>query len=203
MTPKHPYDDMTLLAYVNGTLDAPTRDLISDALERDAALAAEIALIEGVRRAQRNLTEGAAPGAFGWARLSSAMDHLETVPSEATAGWRAIRLNLMQVAACAAASVIAWQAVAVPLLSNERAPAGSYVPVSDSSIGAVEARILFHETATEQELRTLLKGAHAEIVSGPTAIGFYTLRFPSESARNEAVKTAMDGAEIVETIQIN
>jgi anti-sigma factor RsiW len=113
-------------------------------------------------------------------------------------------------AAAVAALVIMVQAVAiVGLLSlGGPSPGPSYRTLAGKP--AVEAagpmaKIAFHGGATEQNIRSLLGEADASIVSGPSALGFYTVALPAdlseEAAINEAISHLRARQDIVRFVE--
>ena len=196
------YDDKTLLAFIRGGLDEELAVQIAQASENDRELAAEIALLRAVRDCQANL-EDEAPGDIGWARLSRDIDAAQAgPPPQHAAPWRARRFSIWQVAACAAVCVVAWQAIAVPRLTPA-ADEARYVPASRADGQAQNVRVLFHEDAREGEFRALLQRIDAELVSGPSAIGFYTLTFDGPDARRAGIEALEQAGPLVETVQVD
>lgn len=66
--------------------------------------------------------------------------------------------------------------------------------------GKVVLTVAFRPQATEQALRELLAGAQAQIVSGPSALGLYTIAVPAAQA-DSALARLRGAAALVESVQ--
>ena len=184
--------DEVLVAFVRGRLpEAEAARIAALAAERPA-LAAEIALARGIADDVDAEAAGPGPGALGWARLARALD-TEVHPARPPA-----RRPSWQMAAAAAAAVLVWQVVAVPLLPG---PEPRYLPASAGSAAGAEIVVAFVPGATEAELRELVRAVGAEVVGGPSAVGLWRLGFPDADARDAALpRLAAD--PIVESAQV-
>ena len=100
-------------------------------------------------------------------------------------------------AAAAAAAVLVWQVVAVPLLPG---PEPRYAPVSEGPASGPEIAVAFAPAATEAEIRALLRAVGAEVVGGPSAVGLWRLGFADAAARDAAL-ARLAGDPIVESAQ--
>lgn len=200
MTSPHDYDLETLIAYVRGTLDAATADAIEATAARNPNLAADLAVVRGVRSAEADRSADAAATEFGWARLSKAID-ANTAPVSERRRWHETRFGLLQVAACTVAAVAIWQALAAPLLSPTSEGPDVYVPATEAPAEQHALKVMFQDAVTEAELRTLLLSVDADVTGGPSAIGLYTLSFETESARDEAETVLKSATDIVDVVQ--
>lgn len=181
-------NDEEMVAYVRGRLPEADAARIAELAAEQPALAAEIALARGIAADVDREAEEPTPGALGWARLTRALDGEARRPT---------RRPLWPMAAAAAAAVLVWQVVAVPLLPEP----GQYRPVSEAPGPEPEITVAFAPTATEGAIRALLREVGAEVVGGPTAVGLWRLGgFADEAARDAAlVRLAGDG--LVESAQ--
>ena len=103
--------DEALVSFVRGTLpSAEAARITAEAAERPG-LAAEIAVLRGIAAAVDAEASAPAPGEFGWARLSRALD------AEPRRHGPPIR-RLWPLAASAAAAILVWQVLAVPFLAG-------------------------------------------------------------------------------------
>jgi anti-sigma-K factor RskA len=184
--------DEALIAYVRGTLPRQEADRIEAEAGRDPELAADIALTRGIAAALDEQARESAPGQLGWARLSRALD-AETVRPERG------RRPVWQLAASAAAAVLVWQAVAVPILSPPAEQPG-YAPVTEQPAGDFSVAVAFAPAATEQAIRTLIREIDARVSDGPSAIGLWRLSFASAAARDAGL-ARLQVAAIVESAQ--
>jgi len=196
---KQIFDLETLIAYANGTLDTEARQAIDQAVLADRTLAAELALVQGVRRLHADRVQNAAPGDFGWARLSRAIED-QNVDTKAAAPLLNRRFAGWQVAACAMVAVAAWQLFAVPLLSSNESPDMAYVPAAETVVEVNRVRVIFADETTEKELRKVIRQVNGEIVAGPSAIGFYTLEFSDALAQKNALEK-LSAEPVVERVQ--
>lgn len=197
---EHEHDASELLAdYVAGRLSTPERARLEAALARDPRLAAELAFHRAIMEAVQSEAEAeAAPGALGWARLQKAM---RAVPGLAEAGapalraaggWRLAAIVLGAVA-CVESALLAADAL--------RPDSPRYLPVAQAPTeDALRLRVAFAPDATEAVLRTLLVEVNAVIVDGPSAVGFYELRFASPEAREAAMARFRAQPGLVESI---
>jgi len=87
------------------------------------------------------------------------------------------------VLAIAAALVLA-QAVVIVQMARSGAGSGAIVPASgDAGAGAgAQLQVIFHETASEKDMRAALTAADVEIVGGPGQLGVYKVRVATDKA---------------------
>ncbi|MGR3804689.1 hypothetical protein [Marinibacterium profundimaris] len=188
-------DDDRLLDYVSGRLPAAEAAQIETAAG-DPDLAADIALMRGMRAALRDGTEREAPGELGWKRLERAMD--AAGPQRAPLPRRT---PLWQVAAVTAvAAVLGWQFVALPMLGG---PQAGYGTVSEAPAEAHSLTLAFAPQATEAEIRALLAEAGGRITDGPSALGLWQVSFDDAGARDAALAAFGAVPGIVEHVQAN
>lgn len=180
--------DEVLVAYVRGRLPEDEAARIAAMAAERPRLAAEIALARGLAADVDAEAAAPVPGELGWSRIARTLD------AEGPA--RRGRRPLWPMAAAAAASVLVWQVVAVPLLPG---PEPAYAPVSQAS-GATVAIVAFAPDATEREIRELLRQVGGEVVGGPTAVGLWRLGFADATAR-EAALERLSTEPIVESAQ--
>jgi anti-sigma-K factor RskA len=182
--PDRPDDDM-LLAYVRGELGNAEARRVDREAARNPDLAADIALMRGLRAATRDAArENAPPGEMGWARLSRAID-AERRRDRGTSGWPA---EIFRMAAAAAIAVAVWQFAITPyLLPGQDGPA-RYETVTESPFDSMALRVAFNPEATEAEIRALLQEIDAEMTGGPGAIGLWTLSFNDPVTRENGLR---------------
>ncbi|WP_424934320.1 hypothetical protein [Amaricoccus macauensis] len=198
-------DDETLAAFVRGDLDPAEAERISGLAREEPQLAADIAMIRGVRAAaETEAAEVNAPGSLGWSRLSRAIDAEKPAEAETGTGQgRGQVFQLRPVWQLAAAAVVAiglWQVAVVPLLTERPGDLPGYAPVSEAPVEGFNLRVAFAPEATEGEIRALLQEISAEVTGGPSAIGLWTLGFRSETDRADGL-TALQASPLVESAQ--
>jgi len=185
--------DEALIAYIRGRLPEDEAARLAAEAAESPALAAEIALMRGIAAAVDADAAVATPGELGWARLSRAID------AEAARPAARVRRPLWPLAASAAAAVLVWQVVAVPLFTpGDQGP--GYAPVSEEPSGDFSLSVAYAPTATEAEIRALLLEIGARVTGGPSAIGLWQLGFDSAAARDAGL-ARLQAADIVETAQ--
>jgi anti-sigma factor RsiW len=188
--------DETLIAYVRGRLPDADAARIAAEATRQPGLAAELALVRGLVGAADAEADSPVPGELGWARLSRALDAEPARPA------RRVGSRLWPLAAAAAAAVLVWQVVAVPIISGPRGGDARYAPVSEQAAAGSTASVAFVPTASEAAMRALLAEAGARISDGPSAIGLWQLSFADDAARDAGL-LKLQAADIVESAQAN
>jgi len=183
--------------HANGTLDGAERAEVDAALAQDAGLRAELAALEAIRGTLQAEKAEPGPGEFGLARLMREIAREEAAagdraPRQARAG--AGRLRIWQIAAAVALALFLGQSA---LLLRGEAPGFG---LAGGGAGAAGLTVAFSADATEAEIRALLLSADAEIVGGPSALGLYTVA-PVEPERLTALRSVLEGAEIVESVE--
>jgi hypothetical protein len=183
-----------LPAYVAGRLPREQASGVEAAARADPLVAAEIEFYRALRQHVRaDALAGAGPGELGWARLARAM--------AGRAEPRAARpARFWQLAAAAMALIVVIESallVAGAFGDRER----RYVPAGEapSSLQPTIAVALV-ASAREEQLRALLVSLNARIVDGPSALGFYTLRFATEAERRAALAAIRDRPDLVESV---
>ncbi len=199
-------DFETLLTFkANGTLDGDELAQLDAALTEDADLRADLAALEAIRETMQ-AEEVASPGEFGLARL---MRDVEAegprfAPEPAAANDNVVPLSRLRIWQVAAAVILAvGVAFNIPQLSGpssmEADPAG-FSLASGEEAATVDFTVTFAPDATEAEIRALLLEVDAEIVSGPSALGFYGVALLGSSADDDA-RAALVASTIVEDVQ--
>ncbi|MAC79986.1 MAG: hypothetical protein CML66_18195 [Rhodobacteraceae bacterium] len=186
--------DEELLDFLSGRLSPIKAANIEARAVDDPDLAAEIALMRGVRGAMAVSENQTPPGELGWKRLERAMDAEQAPPRPAaqpTPIWRVA-------AVAAVAAVVTWQVVAVPFLGGRDT---GYETASESPAPGVNLTVAFSPSATEEQIRTLLSQTGGRVTDGPSAIGLWQVSFDDEAARTAALETFTQGGGIVDLVQ--
>ena len=183
-------DDVTQVAFVRGRLTPEAAEAVARAAAADPRVSADLALTRGIAAAlDAEAAETPGPGALGWARLSRAID-AEEKPATSQRRW----LPAWQLAGAAAAAVLLWQAIAVPLIAPDGGP--GFEPVGEAA--AFSLAVGFAEDAPEGEIRALLLSVGGRITDGPSALGLWQVSFDDAAARDAAL-AAFEAAPIVAT----
>lgn len=188
-------NDETLLDYVRGDLAEADARVVEAQAEADPDLAAEIALMRAMRGTLQAETDAPGPGALGWARLNRRLDaEMAEMPQVRR------RAPILQLVGSAAAAVLVWQVVAVPLLSPPGPAPEGFGLATEATDGSL-LRVAFAPEAPEAAIRALLLEAGARVIDGPSAIGLWTLSFTTDEARTRAQSVFAARPETVSSVQ--
>lgn len=178
-----------LLDYVKGRLSDEEKAAIDAAIIDDHALAEELTYYQALSNASVP-ADTPQDHDLAWARLSKALDQTspaQNAPKAAndnTVLWRAATLALGLIVAVQGGFLMSSD-------PSEGDNGGAYIPASEQA--ALIVKVMFSGSATSEDISTLLTDLDAEIVSGPSAIGLYDIRFETEAAQKaglEALNTA-------------
>jgi hypothetical protein len=169
--------------YVNHTLDAATSEEIGMLAERSPLLRSELLWLRQLRGQiqQSRLEADRRPADAGLGTLmalvraegSGKVVQLRTRCS----AWLAAPRRFSVPVGLAAAVVLA-QAALIGALLVRPAPEPLMPLSGEAPVGGQLLQVTFKPRATEAQIRGLLASLQAEIVSGPGALGVYTLRVP-------------------------
>lgn len=189
--------------YVNGTLDEAARAGIDSLLERSPLVRGELLWLMQLRSQIRQFREEAE------ARPEDAgLDTLMALVHGERSGkvvrlharwnaWLAAPRRFSVPVGLAAAVVLAQAALIGTLLLRPEPEA--LTPLSgEAAAGGELLQITFRPRATEAQVRGLLAGLRAEMVSGPGALGVYTVRVPEGQGQAALARLRGNGA-IVES----
>lgn len=181
-----------LVFLANDTLDGEDRQRQLWAVDADPQLQAELAALKAVR-AKMQAEEGAAsPGEFGLARLMREVNANPGQPKPAKSSpWK--------LAAIAAMALLAVQ------VSMQQFATGPDAELADGGPEAPQTgpvlTVAFAPTATEQDIRALLLDLDLAIVSGPSALGLYTLAARDPEAAAHAQARLAEATGIVDSVE--
>ncbi|MFS2033496.1 hypothetical protein ACEN8I_05660 [Polaromonas sp. CT11-55] len=185
--------------HVNHTLDADTCQEVEALAGRSPLVRAEIHWLEQLRSQIRQFRDEAEqrPDDAGLDMLL-AMIHAEDAGKlvRLRGRWNAwlAAPRRYSVAGLAAAVVLAQAALIGALLQRE-APE-TLTPLSgETAAGGELLQVTFKPRATEAQIRGLLAGLRAEIVSGPGALGVYTVRVPE--GQGQPVLASLRGSSAI------
>ncbi|MEM7642853.1 MAG: hypothetical protein AAF366_10020 [Pseudomonadota bacterium] len=186
-----PFSEDELLAFAQGRADSGLAVRIETARADDPGLAAELALMAGLKPALAGAA-GAVnpPGEMGWRRLEAAIGQ-QAAPARAAGSvalWRA------------AAVVFGLAAIGQGLYfgTGQDGTAPGYQTASDEIFEHVLA-IGLQPDATEAEIRAVLQAANARLVDGPGASGLYRVAFETAAALADG-RLQLEAAEIVQLV---
>lgn len=188
-------DASDLLVFLaNDTLEGEERQRQERAVDADPRMQAELAALKGVRAEMQAEEVVTSPGEFGLARLMREVSTNSGQPEHSKPG-------LWKLVAIAAMVLLAVQVSIQQFATGPDAELANGGP--EAAMSGVILTVAFAPTATEQDIRALLLALDLSIVSGPSALGLYTLaaRDPQEAARALDRLTAAIG--IVESAEVS
>lgn len=192
--------EQRIQAYALGRLSAQETADLEALAASDTALRAELALARAMARARTKDPVRSASSAFGWARLSRAID------AQPLARPGLIRLpdrfSRWQTAAAVFLAVAVWQFAAVPSLQEHGRGAGpGYGMAGGPQTPTFIARVTFRPEATELQIRQALLQVGAHLVAGPSALGLYDLAFANQAALTAGLTLLRANKALVEQVQ--
>ncbi len=171
---------------VNDSLDDEERDALQATVEASPELQRERDFLAALRSSVKQ-QQPEAPLELGWRRLQRDI-HRERKPKGVSASWRA--------AAVAASLLLLVQSLVVWL---PREGTDQYRPLSSGTqVSTLQVR--FVDSASEANIRQLLREQHLRIVDGPSAAGLY--RLVSEGDRADALAALKQRTDLVEYVQV-
>lgn len=162
--------------YVNGTLDAKTRQSIDDAIASSPALKAEVEWLKSLQ------SEIASDDYLPDIPNNIGFDQFKTLINNEQSGkvisissrWQQWQRPLMAVAATL---VVVQMGVIGSLLNNQPETITTLSGSTTISIkGTMLIQVVFNENATTKDTQAALQLVDAEIVGGPSALGIYVVR---------------------------
>jgi hypothetical protein len=167
MISKELYSELVL--YASGAMQGEQRSTFEAQLAEDAELRAELEFLRSLHAGIRN-EQANPPGEFGLARLKRAI-HAEQRPAGRN-WWR-------PVAIAASLLLVVQSALFITRVQQETV----YKPLG-GDVSEATLQIMFSPSATEAQIRELLRSADAVLVDGPGAGGLYRIRLsiPAESS---------------------
>lgn len=189
------FSEDDLLAYVQGRAEADLTQRIEGAAGDDPGLAAELALMIGLKPALAPENGMNSPGEFGWRRLEAAID--SDLAGAATSPPRATPQTpiFWRVAAALLAVVVLGEAA---YISTRLGPDPGYVTATETS-GVDLLAISFAPDAPAQDIAALLRDAGGQIVEGPSAIGLFRVSF-KDAETAQAARALFETSPLIDLI---
>jgi hypothetical protein len=180
---------MLLPWYLNNTLDAVQRERVEVELKKNKTLRAELDWLKSVQTQVQN--EEMALPQHGLDKLMQRIATEQTAPSARASAW-------LKPAFAIAASLLVVQTVVMSYLLTHQE--STLQPLSGPIVSGAILQITFRPGVTEQQLRGLLIANQAEIVSGPGALGIYSVRV-SEDKAQQVISSLQKQSDIVESVR--
>jgi hypothetical protein len=188
-----PEDLLVFLA--NNTLEGAEHKQQELAVAADSGLKAELTALQMIRREMQAMDTGRSPGEFGLARLLRDVDATPRSVDQQTSTSR------WKYAAVAAIALLAVQVTAplfAPGFDAELADGGSDEAVQTGPV----LTVAFAATASEQDIRALLLKLDLSIISGPSALGLYTLVARDAKAAHLAFERLSAAPDLIESVEL-
>lgn len=152
-----------LPVYVNGKLSAEDSKKVEEAMDEDVSIKAEIEFLRHLCNAVKE-EEIESPSAWGLARLRRSVKKVQTSSQGIALWWKPI----------AVAASLAFVLQTGYLLFNQVTIDDTYTPLSTYGLENT-IQVVFMETVTEAQIRSLLSEVEGQIVDGPSASGVYRI----------------------------
>lgn len=178
---EHVEDQLTW--YVNGTLGKAETEVVEKHLASCAHCRAELAWLREVRQQTQSNMPDFAPEP-GLQRLMEKIRAEQQIAKPAPRFWPRFELSWRSPAMGFAAILIVLQAVVIGGLLTRGDETHHTLSGRAASVEGTLLQITFRPDAREADLRAVLSSVQAEIVSGPGALGVYTIEVPSENSRS-------------------
>ncbi len=198
--------------YVNGTLTGTDRDRVEAALRNEVHAASWLAWEKAMQGAVKHDPTFDIADDRGLARTMQRIraSTMRKSPSPSTQGWLArltesLRWSPALAVACA---LVAVQFAVITQLWSTRGEEAEYAAVRAMAARAhandAYIRVVFKPESTEVELREIIRGIQADIVSGPSQLGDYYVLLTKDTAARAMVNlqgnTRIESAEVVDVL---
>lgn len=178
---EHVEDQLTW--YVNGTLGEAETEIVEKHLASCAHCRTELAWLREVRQQTQSNVPDFLPDS-GLQQLMEKIRAEQRTAKQAPRLWPRFELNWWSPAMGFAAILIVLQAVVIGGLLTRGDETHHTLSGRAASVEGTLLQITFRPDAREADLRAVLSSVQAEIVSGPGALGVYTIEVPSENSRS-------------------
>ncbi len=185
--------DDKILAYLQDRLAPQERDQFEQDMAGDAALRAEVSLMQSVRGELANAAKLPDPDGL-WERISADLDQPVQAANDNRRPW----VQMAKYAAVAVVAVAAWQVFAVPRLGP-----GTGSEVFRAASEASDQHVLqvkFRDTASMADVAALLATLQGTISDGPSALGIVRVSFADDTRRKAAFLALTARNDLVEFV---
>lgn len=188
-----------LLDYANDRLSADARTNVETAASNHSTIAEELEYYKGLSNALKIDEVIASDNELGWARLQKAIAE-DAQNASAPIAANDNKASFWKAAAFVLGFIVigqgAFQFIASDSMSDQEE---RYVPVTET-VDGFQAQVTFNPGASEESVRKALRSADGRIISGPSSLGVYTIRFASEAARTDGVSAMQNLPGVVESV---
>lgn len=200
--------DDKLALLINGQLDVNEQAELEKQIAANEELAAEAEFLGALQKGiQQQHT--VPPGAMGLARLKRDIaseqrrtntEAQATVSSGNATGKVKAASNFWKPLSIAACCLLAVQSFLTMQGPSRDDPSG-VVPLSGSALPAgPQLQVVFKDTATAGQIREGLLSINAELISGPGALGIYTVQLPANADISQA-QILLSGLPFIEEVE--
>lgn len=200
--------DDKLALLINGQLDVNEQAELEKQIAANEELAAEAEFLGTLQKGIQQ-QQAVPPGAMGLARLKRDIaseqkrTHTEGQTSaapQANAGKVKAASNFWKPLSIAACCLLAVQSFLTMQGPSGDDPSG-VVPLSGSALPAgPQLQVVFKDTATAGQIREGLLSINAELISGPGALGIYTVQLPANADISQA-QILLSGLPFIEEVE--
>ncbi len=182
--------------YLTGNLSAEETAFVDRALKTYPELEQEIEFLNLVQDKVRERESVSPPGEFGLARLKRDMrasqdlstSEMKDDTAEEVTPIGSRRRQILAIAACLLVALfVGYQSAKLPI-------GGTDLAGSDSRFAGPVIQVTFKASATETQIRGLLRELDLQIVSGPSALGLYRLQGVEKGGNTDALLVRLRAA---------
>ncbi len=223
MEPKQPLHDeaMLLSGYVSQTLSSEQQQQVDNHLKTCLTCQHELQEVTNMQTAiQASIADrpGPSPAAFStlMRRIEQEKRALQPQAPEScsTSWWETVEAafrSLFEIQWVPALASVLIVGQAFLLLNLHETPESQQsqetniviergIPRGTPTTPSMQIQVTFVETATEIQIRELLKKLGGQIVKGPTIDGFYTLQFPQTKMSPSLLETLQSHSELIKAV---
>lgn len=201
--------DDKLALLINGQLDANEQAELEKQIAANEELAAEAEFLGALQKGIQQ-QHAVPPGAMGLARLKRDIAseqkraHTEgqtSAAAQTNAGKVKAASNFWKPLSIAACCLLAVQSFLTMQGPSRDDPSG-VVPLSGSAAlpAGPQLQVVFKDTATAGQIREGLLSINAELISGPGALGIYTVQLPANADISQA-QILLSGLPFIEEVE--
>ncbi|ABD79562.1 hypothetical protein [Saccharophagus degradans] len=201
--------DDKLALLINGQLDVNEQAELEKQIAANEELAAEAEFLGALQKGIQQ-QHAVPPGAMGLARLKRDIaseqrrtntEAQATVSSGNATGKVKAASNFWKPLSIAACCLLAVQSFLTMQGPSGDDPSG-VVPLSGSALPAgPQLQVVFKDTATAGQIREGLLSINAELISGPGALGIYTVQLPANADISQA-QILLSGLPFIEEVEV-
>ncbi len=184
--------DDDVLDYLQNRMSPERRTTFENEMQEDTQLAAEVQVMQAARTELDDLGVPVGAAAAGWDRLSAAID----APANTN---RPPAVQYLQIAAAMVLAVAVWHFAVIP--SFFKTGPATFQTASEEA-GLADLTVVFNDTAPAGEIAALVFDLEGVVVSGPSALGTFKLRFADEERRDAALEALEAREDLIASVLV-